>query len=129
MESGLISLPAPTYLHRTPPPPSSPSRGSPSTWRSPGPSTSSSGAQFVLEFIYIFNLKRNYIFLHFMLNKIQWTVRAPSPEQLKIYNKVFLFLVGVKRALWCIQSISLTQITRIDKEIVEAEQVGLFGLV
>ena len=59
----------------------------------------------------------------FSAKSLNIVIGVVSPDKLKMYNKVFLFLVSVKRALWCIQSISLTQISRIDKQIVEEEQV------
>lgn len=59
----------------------------------------------------------------FSAKSLNIVIGVVSPDKLNMYNKVFLFLVSVKRALWCIQSISLTQISRIDKQIVEEEQV------
>jgi len=40
-----------------------------------------------------------------------------SDESLRTYNKIFSFLIGVKRALWCLQSTSLKQIAEIDNQL------------
>ena len=46
-----------------------------------------------------------------------------SDESLRTYNKIFSFLVGVKRALWCLQATSLKQIAQIDQQL----QVGFIS--
>jgi len=44
-----------------------------------------------------------------------------SPENLGVYNKIYLFLVGVKHSLWCLQSVSLKQICRMDQQLEKDE--------
>ena len=34
-----------------------------------------------------------------------------------MYNKIYLFLVGVKHSLWCLQSVSLKQVSRMDQQL------------
>jgi len=40
-----------------------------------------------------------------------------SPANLKKYNKIFNFLMTVKRSLWCLQSMSLAHLAQLDKQL------------
>jgi len=57
--------------------------------------------------------------------QISWPLNIIlSDDKLKLYNKIFLFLVTLKHSLWCLQSISLAEIAQLDRDILQDESRG-----
>jgi len=47
-----------------------------------------------------------------------------SEDNLKMYNKIFLFLVNMKHSLWCLQSITLAEIATLDRQLAKDESIN-----
>jgi len=56
---------------------------------------------------------------------VEWPLNIIlSPKNLKMYNKIYLFLVGVKHSLWCLQSVSLKQVSRMDQQLEKEDSLN-----